>query len=121
MIEGKVISIKGQIIEVEFPDQKPNIYDLLVMKDAPETKMEVYTSSIDNSPEPPTITVNVAASESVLLSGSLAVNVIVSEPVHDELGVVIVATLEPEMLTLNCVFPEYVHVIWLSLWSASVT
>lgn len=49
MIEGKVVSIKGQIIEIEFPDDKPNIYDLLIMKDSPETKMEVYTSSAENS------------------------------------------------------------------------
>ena len=49
MIEGKVVSIKGQIIEVEFPDAKPNIYDLLVMKDDQQVKMEVYTSSNINS------------------------------------------------------------------------
>lgn len=49
MINGKVVSIRGQIIEVEFPDEKPHIYDLLVMKNAPEIKMEVYTSSSPTS------------------------------------------------------------------------
>lgn len=49
MIHGKVISIRGQIIEVEFPDEKPRMYDLLVMKEAPEIKMEVYTSSSPTS------------------------------------------------------------------------
>lgn len=49
MIEGKVVSIRGQIIEVEFPDEKPHIYDLLVLKEDPEVKMETYTSSSENS------------------------------------------------------------------------
>jgi F-type H+/Na+-transporting ATPase subunit beta len=49
MIVGKVISIKGQIIEVEFSDDKPNIYDLLVAENDSEAKMEVYTSASPNS------------------------------------------------------------------------
>ena len=49
MISGKVISIRGQIIEVEFPDEKPHIHDLLYMKEAEEIKMEVYTSSSPTS------------------------------------------------------------------------
>lgn len=49
MISGKVISIKGQIIEVEFSDDKPHIYDLLVLKEDPSVKMEVYTSASPDS------------------------------------------------------------------------
>ena len=48
MIYGKIISIKGQILEVEFVNEKPNIYDLLISADDPEIKMEVYTSSSPN-------------------------------------------------------------------------
>jgi F-type H+/Na+-transporting ATPase subunit beta len=49
MVTGKVISIRGQIIEVDFPDEKPHIYDLLVMKEDPEVKMEVYISASPTS------------------------------------------------------------------------
>jgi len=49
MVVGKIISIKGQIIEVEFPDEKPHIYDLLIAKDDPESKMEVYISASPDS------------------------------------------------------------------------
>ncbi len=49
MLEGKVISVKGQIIEVEFLDEKPHIYDVLVHKDDPTLKMEVYTSASPTS------------------------------------------------------------------------
>jgi F-type H+-transporting ATPase subunit beta len=45
MVKGRVISIKGQIIEAEFLDEKPDIYDVITAKDDPEIKMEVYTSS----------------------------------------------------------------------------
>lgn len=49
MVTGKVISIKGQIIEAEFSDEKPHINDLLVLKDDQAVKMEVYTSASPNS------------------------------------------------------------------------
>lgn len=49
MIIGKVVSVKGQIIEVEFSGEKPRIYDVLVYKDDTEVKMEVYTSASPNS------------------------------------------------------------------------
>jgi F-type H+-transporting ATPase subunit beta len=49
MLIGKVISVKGQIIEVEFTGEKPRIYDVLVYKEDPEVKMEVYTSASPNS------------------------------------------------------------------------
>lgn len=49
MLLGKVISVKGQIIEVEFLDEKPRIYDVLTDKEDPTIKMEVYTSASPNS------------------------------------------------------------------------
>jgi len=49
MITGKVTSVKGQIIEAEFTDDKPKIFDVLVSKDDPNVKMEVYTSASPNS------------------------------------------------------------------------
>lgn len=49
MIVGKVVSVKGQIIEVEFLDEKPRIYDVLIGKDDDTVKMEVYTSASPNS------------------------------------------------------------------------
>lgn len=49
MIVGKVVSVKGQIIEVEFADDKPRIYDVLVYKEDQEVKMEVYTSATANT------------------------------------------------------------------------
>ena len=45
MPTGKVISIRGQIIEVEFLDEKPSINHVLVLKEDPNVKMEVYTSA----------------------------------------------------------------------------
>ncbi|HSW88921.1 MAG TPA: F0F1 ATP synthase subunit beta [Candidatus Saccharimonadales bacterium] len=49
MILGRIISVKGQIIEAEFLDQKPRIYDVLEYKEDPSIKMEVYTSASPNS------------------------------------------------------------------------
>lgn len=49
MVEGKVISVKGQIIEVEFLDEKPNIHDILLHKEDDSIKMEVYTSASPQS------------------------------------------------------------------------
>lgn len=47
--KGKIISVKGQVIEVEFVSRKPFVYDLLVLEDDPEVKMEVYASSGPNT------------------------------------------------------------------------
>lgn len=49
MLTGKIISIKGQIVEVEFLEAKPRIYDVLVYKDDPSVEMEVYTSASPSS------------------------------------------------------------------------
>lgn len=42
---GKIIGIKGQIIEVEFTGQPPKMHDILVLDDDDSVKMEVYMSS----------------------------------------------------------------------------
>jgi F-type H+/Na+-transporting ATPase subunit beta len=49
MLEGKIISIKGQIIEAEFLEDKPRIHDVLISKEDPTIKMEVYTSASPTS------------------------------------------------------------------------
>lgn len=49
MVVGKVISVKGQIIEAEFLDEKPHIYDVLVSQEDETVRMEVYTSASPNS------------------------------------------------------------------------
>lgn len=43
--KGRVLSIRGQIIEVEFPDIKPKVHDILIAEDDEDIKMEVFTSS----------------------------------------------------------------------------
>jgi F-type H+-transporting ATPase subunit beta len=49
MITGKVVSVKGQIIEAEFLEAKPRFNDVLTFKDDPKVKMEVYRSASPNS------------------------------------------------------------------------
>jgi len=49
MIKGKIVSIKGQILEVEFLHEMPRLYDVLESVDNPLIKMEVYTSASSNS------------------------------------------------------------------------
>lgn len=49
MLTGKVVSVKGQIIEVEFLEQKPRFNDVLVYKEDPGVKMEVYRSATPTS------------------------------------------------------------------------
>jgi F-type H+-transporting ATPase subunit beta len=49
MIQGKIVSVKGQIIEAEFLDEKPRINDVLVYEADPSVKMEVYTSATPTS------------------------------------------------------------------------
>ena len=46
---GEIVSIRGQVVEVEFSKRKPAIHDLLILKDNPEVKLEVYSSSGPNS------------------------------------------------------------------------
>ena len=41
---GKIIGIKGHIIEVEFTKNQPNLHDILILESDPSTKMEVFAS-----------------------------------------------------------------------------
>jgi F-type H+-transporting ATPase subunit beta len=42
---GKVVSIRGQVVEVDFSDNKPTIFDILVLEGDPNVRMEVFSSS----------------------------------------------------------------------------
>jgi len=42
---GKVIAVRGQVVEVAFSDKKPSVHDILFLEKDPNVKMEVYTSS----------------------------------------------------------------------------
>lgn len=42
---GKIISIKGQIIEVEFQNDKPTLHDILILENDETAKLQVYISS----------------------------------------------------------------------------
>ncbi len=46
---GKVVSVRGQVIEVEFRDKKPSVNDLLSLERDPAIKMEVYSSSAEDT------------------------------------------------------------------------
>lgn len=43
--KGKIISVKGHIIEVEFESNPPSLHDLIFLEKDPNVKMEVYDSS----------------------------------------------------------------------------
>ena len=47
--KGKIISIKGQVVEVEFEGVAPNIHDIFIMEEDPDARMEVYASASSNS------------------------------------------------------------------------
>lgn len=49
MTKGRIKSIRGQIIEVEFLNEKPHIHDVLILETDDSVKMEVYSSSGLNS------------------------------------------------------------------------
>ncbi|HSW47684.1 MAG TPA: F0F1 ATP synthase subunit beta [Candidatus Saccharimonadales bacterium] len=46
---GRVKEIKGQVVEVEFLLNKPQVHDLLIMDGDPGVQLEVYASSSQNS------------------------------------------------------------------------
>ncbi|MHA2426601.1 MAG: F0F1 ATP synthase subunit beta [Candidatus Hermodarchaeia archaeon] len=46
---GKIVSIRGQVVEVEFLEKKPVINDLLVLEGDPSVRFEVYASSGTNT------------------------------------------------------------------------
>jgi len=41
---GKIVGIQGQIVEVEFTNDQPNLHDILVLENDPSVKMEVFAS-----------------------------------------------------------------------------
>lgn len=43
--DGIIVSVKGQVAEVEFAGPRPALHDILFLRDQPEVKMEVYASS----------------------------------------------------------------------------
>ena len=43
--KGKIISVKGHIIEVEFESNPPSMHDVVFLEKDPNVKMEVYDSS----------------------------------------------------------------------------
>lgn len=45
LVSGKVVAVKGQVIEVTFTGEMPTVHDVLVLENNPLVKMEVYTSS----------------------------------------------------------------------------
>ena len=45
LVTGKVIAIRGQVVEVSFTGEKPAVHDVLVLENDPMVKMEVYTST----------------------------------------------------------------------------
>ena len=67
------------------------------------------------------VTVKLAASSSYSVSGSVALNVIVSEPVQSALGAVMMATRLASILTVNSMLPLAVQVISASVLSRSET
>ncbi len=49
LVTGRVIAIRGQVVEVAFTGEKPAVHDILVLEKDPLTKMEVYTSTGSDS------------------------------------------------------------------------
>lgn len=45
LVTGKVIAIRGQVVEVSFSGEKPSVHDVLILENNPLVKMEVFTSS----------------------------------------------------------------------------
>ena len=45
---GKVVAIRGDVVEVEFLEGKPFVHELLFFKDEGDTRLEVYKVDLDN-------------------------------------------------------------------------
>lgn len=45
LVTGKVIAIRGQVVEISFSGEKPSVHDILLLENDPLTKMEVYTAT----------------------------------------------------------------------------
>ena len=48
-VQGKIISIRGQVAEIEFPESKPRLRDVIVLADDPAVQMELYAISVRNT------------------------------------------------------------------------
>src|SRR3989344_1472296 len=48
-VQGKIISIRGQVAEIEFPESKPRLRDVIVLMDDPTVQMELYAASVRNT------------------------------------------------------------------------
>ena len=46
---GKVVAIRGDVVEVEFLEGKPFVHELLFFKDEGDTRLEVYKVDLDNT------------------------------------------------------------------------
>jgi F0F1-type ATP synthase beta subunit len=46
---GTILAILGDVIEVSFPDQKPNRHELLTLAEDPTVQLEVYSTAISDS------------------------------------------------------------------------
>lgn len=47
--KGRIVSIKGQVVEIEFKENKPALNDLLILESDPDIRFEVYSSSEKNT------------------------------------------------------------------------
>ncbi|HVA96349.1 MAG TPA: hypothetical protein VND99_01720 [Candidatus Acidoferrales bacterium] len=45
LVTGKIVAVRGQVVEVSFTGEKPTVHDVLILENNPLVKMEVYTSS----------------------------------------------------------------------------
>lgn len=45
-IEGTIVSIRGQVVEVQFHGAQPAVHDLLLLKDDPLTRLEVFSFTL---------------------------------------------------------------------------
>lgn len=77
--EGKVTSVMGQVVEIAFRSEKPNIHDVLVIKNDPKIKLEVYSSTSSD-----TFYCLVLTSMSSIKRGDVVVNT--GEPVQFPVG-----------------------------------
>lgn len=45
-VEGTIVSVRGQVVEVQFHGAQPSIHDLLTLKDDPLTRLEVFSFTL---------------------------------------------------------------------------
>src|SRR6266705_3386207 len=49
MYKGKVIAVKGHVVEVAFYSHAPHIHDIVVLEEDVSVKMEIYASASETS------------------------------------------------------------------------